>query len=80
VQDIAKRGATEWDGRLRRHLPVRGGLRAPRYTMRHSVISDLVHDGLDLLTVAQISGTSVAMIERHYGHLRGDVAAGRLPG
>jgi len=33
------------------------------YTLRHSVISDLVHDGLDLLTVAQISGTSVAMIE-----------------
>ena len=48
------------------------------YTLRHSVISDLVHDGLDLLTVAQISGTSVAMIERHYGHLRGDVAAGAL--
>jgi len=45
------------------------------YTLRHSVISDLVHDGLDLLTVAQISGTSVAMIERHYGHLRSDVAA-----
>ncbi len=48
------------------------------YTVRHSVISDLVHDGLDLLTVAQISGTSVAMIERHYGHLRSDVAAGAL--
>ena len=48
------------------------------YTLRHSVISDLVHDGLDLLTVAQISGTSVAMIERHYGHLRSDVAAGAL--
>jgi integrase len=48
------------------------------YTMRHSVISDLVHDGLDLLTVAQISGTSVAMIERHYGHLRSDVASGAL--
>jgi hypothetical protein len=31
-----------------------------------------------LLTVAQISGTSVAMIERHYGHLRSDVAAGAL--
>ncbi len=51
---------------------------ATAYTMRHSVISDLVHDGLDLLTVAQISGTSVAMIERHYGHLRSDVAAGAL--
>jgi integrase len=48
------------------------------YTLRHSVISDLVHDGLDLLTVAQISGTSVAMIERHYGHLGSDVASGAL--
>jgi hypothetical protein len=33
---------------------------------------------LDLLTVAQISGTSVVMIERHYGHLRGDIAASAL--
>ena len=48
------------------------------YTVRHSVISDLVHDGLDLLTVAQVSGTSVAMIERHYGHLRSNVAARAL--
>jgi site-specific recombinase XerD len=48
------------------------------YTLRHSVISDLVHDGLDLLTVAQISGTSVAMIERHYGDLRGEIAATAL--
>jgi integrase len=51
---------------------------ATAYTLRHSVISDLVHGGLDLLTVAQISGTSVAMIERHYGHLRSDVAAAAL--
>ena len=48
------------------------------YSLRHSVISDLVHEGLDLLTVAQISGTSVVMIERHYGHLRGEVAATAL--
>lgn len=48
------------------------------YTLRHSVISDLVHGGLDLLTVAQISGTSVRMIEKHYGHLRGDIAADAL--
>ena len=48
------------------------------YTLRHSVISDLVHEGLDLLTVAQISGTSVLMIERHYGHLRSEVAATAL--
>jgi integrase len=40
------------------------------YSLRHSAITDLVHNGLDLLTVAQISGTSVRMIEEHYGHLR----------
>lgn len=39
------------------------------YTLRHSTITDLVTGGLPLLTVAQISGTSAEMIERHYGHL-----------
>jgi integrase len=48
------------------------------YGLRHSTITDLVHGGLDLLTVAQLSGTSVAMIERHYGHLRADHAAKAL--
>jgi len=50
------------------------------YAMRHSVITDLVTGGLDLLTVAQLSGTSVAMIEKHYGHLRADHAAAALAG
>lgn len=48
------------------------------YTLRHSTITDLVVDGLDLLTVALLSGTSVEMIERHYGHLREDHAAEAL--
>lgn len=48
------------------------------YAMRHSVITDLVVGGLDLLTVAQVSGTSVAMIEKHYGHLQADRAAAAL--
>jgi integrase len=39
------------------------------YTLRHSTITDLVNAGLPLLTIAQISDTSVEMIERHYGHL-----------
>ncbi|MBN8726427.1 MAG: hypothetical protein J0H15_01820 [Xanthomonadales bacterium] len=49
------------------------------YTLRHSVITDLVTDGLDLFTVAKLAGTSVAMIEKHYGHLRQERArrAGR---
>lgn len=48
------------------------------YTLRHSVITDLVSEGLPTLTVAQISGTSVAMIEKHYGHFRSDGAADAL--
>ena len=39
------------------------------YTLRHSVITDLIRNGLPVLTVAQLAGTSVTMIERHYGHL-----------
>jgi integrase len=40
------------------------------YTLRHSTITDLivVHK-LDTLSVATLSGSSLAMIERHYGHL-----------
>lgn len=68
-----------WKGPLK-DAALRAGLPkgTSAYTLRHSVISDLVHNGLDLLTVAQISGTSVAMIEKHYGHLRSEVAADAL--
>lgn len=48
------------------------------YTLRHSVITDLVTGGLDLHTVAKVSGTSVAMIEKYYGKLRQDVARDAL--
>jgi integrase len=48
------------------------------YTIRHSVITDLIHGGVDALTVAQLSGTSVLMIERHYGHLTQDHARNAL--
>ncbi len=44
------------------------------YTLRHSTITDLVIAKLPLLTIAQISGTSATMIEKHYGHLVGDAA------
>lgn len=40
------------------------------YALRHSAITDLVQSNqLSLLTIAQLSGTSVRMIEQHYGHL-----------
>ncbi|MCK0097827.1 tyrosine-type recombinase/integrase [Qipengyuania sp. S6317L1] len=44
------------------------------YTLRHCVLTDLIRAGLPILTVAQLSGTSVAMIEKHYGHLVRDDA------
>jgi integrase len=50
------------------------------YTLRHSTITDLVSAGLPLLTIAQISGTSAQMIERHYGHLVSDAAVKALDG
>lgn len=53
-----------------------GGVSA--YTLRHSVITDLIRQRLPILTVAQLSGTSVAMIETHYGHLVRDDAEDAL--
>ena len=43
---------------------------ATLYALRHSTITDLiVIHRLDMMTVAQLSGTSILMIEKHYGHL-----------
>ncbi len=68
-------------------LPIRAAAKtlglppeATAYTLRHSTITDLVTAGLPLLTIAQISGTSAAMIERHYGHLVGEAAQKALAG
>jgi integrase len=48
------------------------------YTMRHSWITQSLMDGMSTLEVARISGTSLAMIERHYGHLVMKAARDRL--
>ena len=50
------------------------------YSLRHAAITDLVSSGLDLFTIAQLSGTSVAMIEKHYGHLQRERARDALAG
>ena len=49
---------------------------ATAYALRHSTITDLISiHRLDVLTVAVLSGTSISMIEKHYGHLLHDRAA-----
>ncbi|MBI5716609.1 MAG: integrase [Burkholderiales bacterium] len=52
---------------------------ATAYALRHSTITDLIAlHRLDTLTVAQLSGTSLLMIEKHYGHLLREHAANAL--
>ena len=48
------------------------------YTLRHSFITQSLMDGMATLEVARITGTSLAMIEKHYGHLVMDAARTRL--
>lgn len=55
-------------------------LKAVAYTLRHSAITDMVKANNDLLTVAEISGTSVTMIQKHYGHIREDRVVAALAG
>ena len=51
------------------------------YALRHSAITDLiVYENLDIMTVARLSGTSLAMIEKHYAHLLQSHAAKGLAG
>lgn len=50
------------------------------YTLRHSVITDMLVGGMNSLTVARMAGTSLAMIEKHYGHLLHDHAAKAMAG
>ncbi len=77
---FARTGGTVWNKDAWKH-PIKDAVKAAglpgavaAYTLRHSVITDLIRARLPILTVAQLSGTSVAMIEKHYGHLVRDDA------
>ena len=48
------------------------------YSLRHVAISEMLVGGIDPMTVARIAGTSVAMIQRHYGHLMKDKIVAKL--
>jgi integrase len=48
------------------------------YTLRHSFVTQAITDGMTTLDVARLCGTSVGMIEKHYGHLVADAARKRL--
>jgi integrase len=48
------------------------------YTLRHTFIASAITGGVDIHTAAKITGTSVRMIEQHYGKLLQDDARERL--
>ncbi len=42
------------------------------YTLRHSFIADLIDQNMNVFDIAKITGTSIEMIEKHYGKLYKD--------
>ncbi|MEQ9010074.1 tyrosine-type recombinase/integrase [Algiphilus sp.] len=50
------------------------------YTIRHSVITDLVTGGFDVFTIARLAGTSVLMIQNHYCKVKEELARDALAG
>jgi integrase len=50
------------------------------YSLRHTAISEMIMAGMDSFIVAKLTGTSVAMIEKNYGHLSHNVVTAKLDG
>lgn len=48
------------------------------YAVRHTAISEMIAGGMDSFLVAKLAGTSTAMIDKHYGHLRHEQTRARL--
>jgi site-specific recombinase XerD len=48
------------------------------YSLRHAAISEMIIAGVDVFSVARLTGTSSAMIDKHYGHLCGDRMRAKL--
>ena len=70
---------SDWDGLVKEAAATAG---LPKetclYTLRHSFITQALLDGMSTLEVAKMVGTSLAMIEKHYGHLVQTTARERL--
>jgi len=81
VRDDGKRwNHSDWDELVR---GAAAKARLPRgvclYTLRHSFVTAALTDGrVSTLDVARLCGTSVGMIEKHYGHLVASAARERL--
>lgn len=70
---------SDWD-QLVKAAAARAGLpeKTCLYTLRHSFVTTAITEGMTTLDVARLTGTSVGMIDRHYGHLVHSAARERL--
>lgn len=81
---LARDDGRPW-GHSDQDAPMRKAVQAARlprqtvfYSLRHTFIANAIVGGLDIHTVAKIAGTSVRMIEEHYGKLLQEDARERL--
>ncbi|WP_323050384.1 hypothetical protein [Caballeronia mineralivorans] len=60
--------AAQWGKALREARDAAGLPDAVLYCMRHTYISEAIAQGVDVYTVANLTGTSVAIIQSNYGN------------
>jgi integrase len=74
VREAAKNAVVEGAPADKAKLPLGVSL----YTLRHSFITQAISDGMTTLEVARLTGTSLMMIDKNYGHLVQSVSMDRL--
>ena len=60
------------------HIDPETGKQRDAYCLRHYYATERLIAGVSVYTLAENMGTSVQMIERHYGHLKPEMAAEEL--
>ena len=60
------------------HIDPETGKQRDSYCLRHYYATERLIAGVSVYTLAENMGTSVSMIERHYGHLKPEMAAEEL--
>jgi len=61
--------AAQWTVAFRVAREIAGVPEAVMYCFRHTYISEAIAQGIDVFTVAKLTGTSVAIIQSNYGNL-----------
>ncbi|ALV59866.1 tyrosine-type recombinase/integrase [Burkholderia cenocepacia] len=64
---------TTWGKRMKEAREAVNMPKAVIYYFRHTHISESISQGIDVYTIAKLTGTSVEMIEKNYGHLTDDI-------